>query len=127
MALFKNKTEKVTKKDDVKTSAVESAVVANPLSASLQNFSIIQPRISEKAAKLAQIGKYIFLVKGNANKVVIKKAVEKDYKVHVTQINIIRNKAKEITFGRFKGERSGFKKAIVTLKKGETIENPETK
>lgn len=126
MALFKNKTEKAEKKSDVKTSAV-SDVVANPISVVAQNFSIIQPRISEKAAKLAQIGKYIFLVNGKANKVQVKKAVEKDYKVHVTQVNIIRNKSKAITFGRFQGERSGFKKAIVTLKKGESIENPETK
>jgi large subunit ribosomal protein L23 len=125
MAIFGKKTESAKK--DEKSSVVESAVIANPVGASSHNFSIIQPRISEKAAKMAQIGKYVFLVNSKANKVEVKKAVEKNYKVHVTQVNIVRNKEKAVTFGRFTGERSGFKKAIVTLKKGESIEAPETK
>lgn len=125
MALFSKKTEK--EKEDVKTSAVESAPVANLAKTSLQNFSIIQPRISEKAAGLAKMGKYVFLVNNKANKVEVKKAVEKNYKVNVTQVNIVNNKAKAVTFGRFTGKRSPFKKAIVSLKKGQSIESPETK
>lgn len=117
MALFTKKTESKKTTADVKTSDI---VVANPVAGA--NFSIIRPRISEKAAKLAQSGKYVFLVKKAANKIEVKKAVEKNYKVHVTQVNIVNNQEKAVNFGRTAGYRSSFKKAIVSLRKGESIE-----
>ena len=83
---------------------------------------LVQPRISEKAGHLAKLNKYVFKVKGSANKVEVKKAVETFYKVHVTQVNIIRNLGKTRNFGNRKGETSGFKKAIVTLRKGDSIQ-----
>ncbi|MBL8030121.1 MAG: 50S ribosomal protein L23 [Candidatus Doudnabacteria bacterium] len=116
---------KKTEKKDNKTALV-SAVSDQTLSPA-SVFSIIKPRVSEKSSKLAQAGKYVFLVKQSANKIEVKKAVEKNYKVHVTQVNIINNKAKAINFGRTTGKRSPFKKAVVTLKKGESIDAPENK
>ena len=83
---------------------------------------LVQPRISEKAGHLVKLNKYVFKVKDRANKVEVKKAVESFYKVHVTQVNIIRNLGKTKNFGNRKGETSGFKKAIVTLRKGDTIQ-----
>jgi large subunit ribosomal protein L23 len=83
---------------------------------------LIQPRISEKAGKMAQMNKYVFLVAKAANKVEVKKAVEGAYKVKVTQVNMINNQGKSRNFGRTKGTTSDFKKAIVTLKKGDKIE-----
>ncbi len=83
---------------------------------------LVQPRISEKAGHLVKLNKYVFKVKGGANKVEVKKAVENFYKVHVTQVNIIRNLGKVKNFGNRKGETSGFKKAIVTLRKGDSIQ-----
>lgn len=118
MALFTKKSEQ-TQKDDVTSSTASNApvtVVANT------PFAIIQPRISEKSVQLNKMGKYVFLVSLKSNKVEVKKAIEKAYKVHVTQVNIIRNKTKAIVFGRFQGTRSAFKKAVVTLKKGESID-----
>ena len=83
---------------------------------------LIQPRISEKSGKLAAMNKYVFKVKTGANKVEVKKAVESAYKVRVIQVNIVNNHGKARTFGSTSGRTSGFKKAIVTLKKGDTIE-----
>jgi large subunit ribosomal protein L23 len=123
MALFAKKTEsnKKEKTEEVAATSVEPVTVSNVV------FSIIKPRISEKSAALAKMGKYVFLVKKDTNKVEVKKAVEKNYKVHVTQVNIINNKPKSVNFGRTRGTRSGFKKAVVTLRKGETIESTEVK
>ncbi|MDR3643134.1 MAG: 50S ribosomal protein L23 [Candidatus Doudnabacteria bacterium] len=83
---------------------------------------LIQPRVSEKAGHLAGQNKYVFKIATLANKVEVKKAVENFYKVHVTQVNIIRNQGKNRTYGRTSGRTSDFKKAIVTLKKGDKIE-----
>ena len=83
---------------------------------------LVQPRISEKTGQLARLNKYVFKVLKGANKVEVKKAVESFYKVRVTQINMVTNKGKARTFGKTSGSTSGFKKAIVTLKKGDKIE-----
>lgn len=83
---------------------------------------IIMPRISEKAGRLAQENKYVFKVKRETNKVEVKKAVENAYKVKVTQVNIVNNNGKSRNFGQRTGTTSAFKKAIVTLKKGDKIE-----
>lgn len=83
---------------------------------------LIMPRISEKAGRLAKENKYIFKVKPETNKVEVKKAVEKAYKVKVTQVNIVNNSGKSRNFGQRSGRTSAFKKAIVTLKKGDKIE-----
>jgi large subunit ribosomal protein L23 len=83
---------------------------------------LVQPRISEKSGHLASINKYVFKVKTGANKVEVKKAVESFYKVKVIQVNIVTNQGKARNFGRTKGMTQAFKKAIVTLKKGDKIE-----
>ncbi|MDE2311981.1 MAG: 50S ribosomal protein L23 [Patescibacteria group bacterium] len=80
------------------------------------------PRVSEKSGRLTESGKYVFNVAKSANKVEIKKAVEKAYHVNVTQVNIINNKAKARNYGRAVGHTSPFKKAVITLKKGQKIE-----
>jgi large subunit ribosomal protein L23 len=79
---------------------------------SLNNLVLKKPIISEKATELAAAGKYIFLVDPRANKQQIKTAIEKIYQVHVTQINVI----------RMRNRSQSYKKAIVTLKSGETID-----
>jgi large subunit ribosomal protein L23 len=82
----------------------------------------LYPRISEKSARLADRNKYVFNVPQSSNKVEIKKAVERTYKVKVLQVNVVNNQGKQVNFGRFSGKRSGFKKAIVTLREGDKIE-----
>lgn len=83
---------------------------------------LVQPRVSEKAGQLAKLNKYAFVVKRNANKVEVKKAVERAHKVTVTDVNIINVKAKTKRVGRILGKTSKFKKAVVTLKQGDRIE-----
>jgi large subunit ribosomal protein L23 len=72
------------------------------------------------------MNKYVFTIKRDSNKVEVKKAIESAYKVHVIQVNIITNAGKARNFGKTTGRTQGFKKAIVTLKKGDKIEGFDT-
>ncbi len=83
---------------------------------------IVQPRVSEKAGALAKLNKYAFVIKKSTNKVEVKKAIEKIYKVRVTGVNVINVLGKEKHRGRIVGRTGDFKKAIVTLKQGDRIE-----
>lgn len=88
-----------------------------------KNFNIIsKPWISEKATDLSKSGKYIFVVGPKATKAEVKKAVEAFYSVKVTGVNIVNTKPKQKRLGYKSGWKSGFKKAIVTLASGQTID-----
>ena len=84
--------------------------------------SIRHPIITEKATILSEQNKTIFKVHENANKETIKKNIEKLFKVDVIKINIINQKSKLKMRQGKKSFKSGFKKAIVTLKKGQSID-----
>ena len=83
---------------------------------------IISPMVTEKSTNLSEQNKIVFKVPTGANKVNLKKNIEKIFKDNVTKINIInkQNRSK-VTRGK-KVKVSGFKKAIITLKKGQTID-----
>ena len=84
--------------------------------------SIIRPIITEKATILSEQNKTVFKVHNKANKKNIKKNIEKLFKVNVVKVNIINQKPKlKMKQGR-KSLKSGFKKAVVTLKKGQSID-----
>ena len=84
--------------------------------------SIIHPIITEKATGLSEQNKVIFKVRNDASKKSIKKNIEKIFKVNVTKINIINLKSKKkMKQGRL-AIKTGYKKAIVTLKKGQSID-----
>ncbi len=83
---------------------------------------IISPHITEKSTNLSEQNKIIFKVPAKANKKNLKKSIEKIFKVNVMKINIINKKPKtKITRGR-KVKVTGFKKAIITIKKGQNID-----
>ena len=83
---------------------------------------ILQPLITEKSTNLSAQNKIVFKVRDDANKKNLKKNIEKLFKVNVTKINIVNKKnRKKLTRGR-KVKVSGFKKAIITLKKGQGID-----
>ena len=83
---------------------------------------IISPHITEKSTNLSEQNKIIFKVPHKANKKNLKKSIEKIFKVNVTKINIINKRSKiKVARGR-KIKISGFKKAIVTIKKGQNID-----
>ena len=83
---------------------------------------IIRPLITEKSTTLMAEGKYVFEVAKAANKIEIAKAVSEIFKVKVADVNTINVEGKKKRMGRFVGNRSDFKKAIVKLAAGETIE-----
>ena len=84
--------------------------------------SIIRPIITEKATILSEQNKTVFKVHKSANKKNIKKNIEKLFKVNVIKVNIINLKTKiKLKQGR-PSKKSGYKKAIVTLKKGQSID-----
>ena len=79
------------------------------------------PLLSEKATLLSENNKYVFRVKKNATKNLIKKAIEGVYSVKVLKVNIIHKPSKKRRLGKSEGFKSGFKKAVVTIKKGDKI------
>ena len=83
---------------------------------------IISPVVTEKSTNLSDQNKIVFKVPYKANKKNLKKNIEKIFKVNVIKINIINKKSRtKITRGR-KIKVGGFKKAIITLKKGQNID-----
>ena len=83
---------------------------------------ILSPLLTEKSTNLSEQNKIVFKVPFKANKKNLKSNIEKIFKVNVTKINIINKKSKtKLTRGR-KIKVSGFKKAIVTIKKGQNID-----
>ena len=84
--------------------------------------SIRSPIITEKATILSEQNKTIFKVHKKADKKTIKKNIEKLFKVNVIKVNIINRKTKLKMRQGKKTYKSGYKKAIVTLKKGQSID-----
>tara|TARA_A100000164_G_scaffold116623_1_gene102861 strand:- start:1548 stop:1841 length:294 start_codon:yes stop_codon:yes gene_type:complete len=83
---------------------------------------IISPLVTEKTTNLSEQNKIVFKVPAKANKKNLKTNIEKIFKVNVTKINIINKQNRtKLTRGR-KVKVSGFKKAIITLKKGQSID-----
>jgi|TARA_B100000963_G_scaffold57815_1_gene45926 large subunit ribosomal protein L23 len=83
---------------------------------------ILSPLVTEKSTNLSEQNKIVFKVPTKATKENLKKNIEKIFKVNVTKVNIINKKSRiKLTRGR-KVKVSGFKKAIITLKKGQSID-----
>jgi large subunit ribosomal protein L23 len=84
---------------------------------------IRKPVITEKATHLKEKqNKYVFEVERNSNKIEIKKAIEEIFKVTVKDVHTYITHGKIRTRGRFKGRRPDWKRAVVLLKEGESIE-----
>lgn len=84
---------------------------------------IKKPLITEKAVNLKESkGKITFAVDRRANKLLIKKAVEDLFKVEVESVSTLNYRGKKKRFGMIEGRRQDWKKAVVTLKKGEKLE-----
>jgi len=83
---------------------------------------LIKPVVSEKSVGLMEENKYCFWVAREANKIAIRHAVEKMFKVKVTNVRTMTVKGKQKRVGRSVGMTSDRKKAIVTLQEGDRIE-----
>ena len=86
----------------------------------MSNINLL-PRVSEKAIGQAETGVYTFEVPTKANKLEVAKAVEAAFKVEVTNVNMLITKGKVKRFRKLIGRERDIKKAIVTLKKGQSI------
>ena len=83
---------------------------------------ILSPLVTEKSTNMSEHNKVIFKVPNGANKKNLKTNIEKIFKVNVTKINIINKKSRTKVARGKKVKISGFKKAIITLKKGQSID-----
>lgn len=132
MALFKKKTkESETKLQEAPVETVEGKVDVEPAAPSMAMpksndasayHGIVGPHITEKAGNMGVLNKYTFKVTKDSNKIEIKKSIGKLYKVDVLGVNIQNMPSKFRQVGRHQGTKSGFKKAIVTIKEGQKID-----
>lgn len=83
---------------------------------------LLKPWITESSTNLTSLGKYVFLVDKRSDKKKIAQAVENLYKITVTAVNIINMPKKKRIYGKTSGWKAGFKKALITLKKGDQID-----
>ncbi|PKL72366.1 50S ribosomal protein L23 [Candidatus Kuenenbacteria bacterium HGW-Kuenenbacteria-1] len=84
---------------------------------------LVKPINTEKSTNLTALNQHVFEVTGNSNKIEIKKAIQAVYNVKPISVNIIKTKGKNVKHGKTKGKTKARKKAIITLKQGEKIEN----
>ena len=84
---------------------------------------LIKPIITEKMTAESELhNRYGFIVNPEANKIQIKESVEKSFKVSVLKVRTMNVRGKKKRLGRYQGRKSSWKKALVTLRAGETIE-----
>ena len=100
---------------------VKTSKTANKVSLEMYD-TIVRPVITEKSMMASEAGKVEFMVGLNASKDEIKAAVEAIFNVKVEKVNTIRQFGKTKLFRGRKGERSDYKKALVTLAKGQNID-----
>ena len=83
---------------------------------------VLAPIVSEKSYAASVRGSYTFRVHPDAHKTQIRQAVEELFDVKVTRVNVIKVQSKPKRRGLFRGTRPGWKKAVVQLRAGDTIE-----
>ena len=86
------------------------------------NQVLLAPVVSEKSYELIEQRKYAFRVHPDAHKTQIRQAVEELFEVHVQAVNVIKVQPKPKRRGLVRGKRPGWKKAIVQLREGDSIE-----
>ena len=121
MALF-SKTKKENEKKEQKEAILEAREERKLLEKAKLFDIVLAPIITEKASGLVSQNQYQFKVLKNANKTLIKEAIEEIYGVKVEKVRTIKVPEKPRRLGRFFGKKPGYKKAIVTLKEGYSIE-----
>lgn len=119
--LKKKKSEEKAEPKEAKVVDAQVEVAQAALAAPTSNV-IIRPLVSEKSTMQESAGKYTFLVELDANKVQIKQAIKAQYGVMPEAVNMINVEGKRLQRGRIKGKRSDYKKAIVTVKKGDKLD-----
>lgn len=111
----------VAKKAPAKKAAEPEATSVAKAGNTLSHTLLRMPHVSEKAARLADRGTYVFRVAAHAEKISVKKAVEALYGVKVEKVRMVSVSGKPVRRGKRLSYRQDMKKALVTLKKGQTI------
>ena len=109
-------------KEIVQPAVIESKPTDRKRKTKSASFVLRSPQITEKAVNLQDNNQYVFKVTAKANKSEVKKAVEGVYNVDVLKVRMINVPAKKKRLGRSLGWQAGYKKAIVSVKKGQVIE-----
>ncbi len=117
------KQKKPLKKDEIVVEEKKVAGMALPVTGNAEAYRILKNfYVSEKASLLNGFNQYVFNVFRTSNKSQIRKQVEKLFNVKVKSVKVLNMPRKRRDLGRHPGFRSEFKKAIVVLEKGQTIE-----
>ena len=118
MALFGTDT---TEKKEKKKAPVSAPAKELKIEASRASGILLSPHITEKATRLAEGGTYVFKVADRATKPDIKKAIEGLYGVHVRKVTVVNSQGKNVSVGRHRGKSKDWRKAMITLQKGQII------
>ncbi len=119
----KKKEDKEAKKETQKTEEVSDTTPEIKGNWSASDQQVLKGfYVSEKASILSAMNQYVFKVFDNANKAEVKKQVEKIFEVKVKDVKVSNMPKKRRDLGKHPGFKPGFKKAIVVLEKGYTIE-----
>ena len=119
---LKKEKEAPSQKESVSVKPSEKISPRTNFEGSARDFLIKKVWMTERANLILKQGKYVFVVKGEANKSEVKKAVQSKYGVRVSSVHIVNSKGKSKRLGRSIGKTSDFKKAIVSLKPGQKID-----
>ena len=111
------KSSRKNKSEDV----VETEKVKKPNKQKNAYRILIKPLVTEKATNLGSENKYVFAVNINANKIEIAKTIEEVYNIKPVSINVVRCSGKKVRYGRSVGKKKDWKKAIITLPAGKSI------
>ena len=122
--IFKKKEEvkKAPAREAEKAVAKTASVPAKKEKRKISSFALSLPHITEKAGMLQAQNQYVFNVVPGATKYGVRNSVQAQYGVEVEKVRMITVASKSIRVGRTMGKRPGYKKAVVTLKEGHTIE-----
>ena len=106
----------------VASDAEKKSAVPAPLAWAQHGIVLIRPLVTEKSARQQGANQYAFMVAPHANKASIAIAVRQIYGVRPSRVNVVNVQGKQMRFGKNSGRRSDFKKAIVTLPAGASIQ-----
>ena len=117
------KKEKAHEELAAKPVAKQEVAPASAISASSEKVSgvLLSPLVTEKGTRLEAKGIYQFAVASGAEKIQIKHAFFSNYGIHPTKIRIMHRRGKAVRFGRAFGMRKNWKRALITLPKGKTV------
>ena len=123
----KEEVKKVAVKTEKKTPESKQSTTAGKAETKTKKTSalpgiLLRPLITEKGTRLEGQGTYQFAVRQNANKVEIARAVAARYGINPVKVRVMHRVGKKVRFGRLKGKRADWKRALVTLPKGKTID-----